>query len=34
MLAISSGNALVMHTYKLFTPLQFFYNVWMFEIVL
>lgn len=25
MLAISSGNALVMHTYKLFTPLQFFY---------
>ena len=25
MLAISSGNALVMHTYTLFTPLQFFY---------
>ena len=24
MLAISSGNALVMHTYTLFTPLQFF----------
>ena len=34
MLAISSGNALVMHTYTLFTPLQFFYIVWMFEIVL
>ena len=25
MLAISSGNALVMHTYTLFTPFQFFF---------
>ena len=34
MLAILSGNTLVMHTYTLITPLPFFYTVWMFEIVL
>ena len=35
MLTISIGNALLMHTYTLFTSLSFyFYTVWMFEIVL